>query len=471
MNKEKTSGHEDFRVFIKSCDTYDRTRIRRLVEEGMDALGFEPEGGVFVKPNVVFAYDTDTMGTHAFTHPKAVGGALLALSGRPGVSRVDLGENSAMGFPTRFCYTHAGYYDEIRAVADSASKPVGIFCIDEEPRENVFVGGAVHDTLRIPRKMAKAGAKVYLPKLKSHCVGRMTGAVKLNIGICSDDERAIRHDFLLNEKIVDLLSAGYPDFIVMDAIEAGVGNEAFPTPRKLGLLIMGRNPMAVDLVGARLLGLGIDDVPYLKVAADRGYMPSALDDVILSGDVTGLAELDAWATKLLPHDEDFNRWQDISFELSRMKSPMRFVWGPSHPGKDDRCKTGCVMGLKMFLSAMETLNGSAAFEKAKPVVFVVGNCTEQIDARGHEVFFIGSCAKAEVVRAKKIARIDKCFTTTTDMNLAIGHKLGLKSLSLNPRFMSGFVAAAMRASFRKTISGRYVQDLWHFITHGLLKRI
>jgi Domain of unknown function (DUF362) len=36
---------------------------------------------------------------------------------------------------------------------------------------------------------------VYLPKLKCHCVSTMTGAVKLNIGICSDDERAIRYDF------------------------------------------------------------------------------------------------------------------------------------------------------------------------------------------------------------------------------------------------------------------------------------
>ena len=36
---------------------------------------------------------------------------------------------------------------------------------------------------------------------------------------------------MLNEKIVDLLVAGYPDFIVMDAIDVGMGNEAWSALR------------------------------------------------------------------------------------------------------------------------------------------------------------------------------------------------------------------------------------------------
>jgi hypothetical protein len=190
-------------------------------------------------------------------------------------------------------------------------------------------------------------------------------------------------------------------------------------------------------------------VPYLKTAVDRGYSPSSFSDVTLTGDVTDLDELDRWAGKLLPYDAEFNLWQDVSQELRRMNSPMRFMWGPCHKGKGDLCKTGCVMGLKMFLSAMEKLNGSSAFANAKPVVFVIGHYEEPVDAKGHEVFLIGSCAKADVVNAKKVTRIDKCFTTASDMNLAIGHKLGLKSLTLDPRFMSGFVSTLMKASFRR----------------------
>jgi hypothetical protein len=295
--------------------------------------------------------------------------------------------------------------------------------------------------------------------------------VKLNIGICSDDERAIRHDFLLNEKIADLLTVGYPDLIIMDAIEVGVGNEAFPSPRKLGLVIMGTNPIAVDMVGARLLGVGIDQIPYLKAAISRGYGPGDIGEIILKGAVTTAEALDTWAAKLLPHDEEFHRWQDIEKELTRLNSPMRFFWGPCHSGHGDRCLTGCVMGLKMFLSAMEKLNGSSAFSKANPVVFVIGDYNEPIDAHGEEVFLLGSCSKASITRAKKIIRIDKCFTTAADMNLSIGHRLGLKSLTLDFRFMFDFIVTLHQASARKLISGRYIQDIWYFMTHGLLKRI
>ncbi|MCJ7773461.1 MAG: DUF362 domain-containing protein, partial [Desulfobacterales bacterium] len=253
-------------VVIKRCEEYDRNAIETIIKDGMTRFDYRPRGNVFVKPNVVFANNPDVFGRHAYTPAPLVGASLMAISKHTDVKRIDLGENSAIGIPTRLNFKFAGYYDEIKKVRQKAACPVNIFCIDEELRDSVFIGGMVHDNLRIPRKMARADSKVYLPKLKCHCVSNMTGAVKLNVGICSDDERAIRHDFMLNEKIVDLLTAGYPDFIVMDAVEVGMGNEAFPTARKLGLIIMGTNPVAVDLVGARLLGLGIDDVPYLKTA-------------------------------------------------------------------------------------------------------------------------------------------------------------------------------------------------------------
>ena len=237
----KPSGNT---VILRRCEEYDRSVIEKLVTEGMDQLGYVPSGNIFVKPNVLFAGPPDILGNEACTNPAVIGATLLALAKSPAVKRIDMGEKSAMGFPTRACYGMAGYYDEVKRVNSVAPSPVGIFCIDEELRDTVFIGGAVHDTLRVARKMARADSKVYVPKLKGHCVSNMTCAVKLNIGICSEDERAIRHDFLLNEKIVDLLSAGNPDFVVVDAIDVGVGNEAFPKLRKLGLIIMGTNAVA-----------------------------------------------------------------------------------------------------------------------------------------------------------------------------------------------------------------------------------
>ncbi len=458
-------------VFIKRCDEYNRDQLKDIISEGMTYFNYKPKGNVMVKPNVVFAYNTDKFGNIAYTATPLVGASLVAISKSPGVKRIDMGENCAIGLPTRFCYKNAGYYNEMKLVKKQADCSVGIFCMDEVLRESVFVGGMVHDNLRISRKMARADSKVYLPKLKCHCVTAMTGAVKLNMGICSDDERAIRHDFMLNEKIVDLLVPGYPDFIVMDAIDVGMGNEAFPTSRKLGVVIMGTNPIAVDIVGSRLLGLNVEDVPYLKVAVNRGYTPSNIDQVIIEGDLKSIEDVDKQAERLLPYDDEFYKWQDVETALKQLKSPINFCWGSYRSGNGKKCETGCVMGIKMFLGGLEKFAGAEAFKNANAVTFVVGDYEDSIDGRGEEVFLLGSCAKANITNAKKVTHINKCFVTAGDMNLSIGHKLGIPAITRNPAFLFVMVKETIKASIKKIVTLRYLQDIGHFITKGLIHRI
>jgi uncharacterized protein (DUF362 family) len=461
----------DNRVYLRRCEEYDRAAIEKIVAEGMAALNFKPRGKIFVKPNAVFAGPPEMLGIEACTSAAMVGASLLALARSPGVARLDLGEKSAIGIPTRMCYRFAGYYDELKRVRTLAPVPVDMFCIDEERRDSVFVGGEVHDNVRVARKMARADQKVYLPRLKCHCVSNMTGAVKLNIGICSDDERAIRHDFMLNEKIVDLLAPGWPDLVIMDAIDVGVGNEAYPRLRHLGLILMGTNPVAVDMVGARLLGYELEDVPYLMAAACRGYGPAGLEDVKLMGDLTNIAELDEQAKRVMPYDDEFHRWQDVSKEFERLKTPMRFYWGPYREGRADKCLTGCVMGIKMWMASYERYAGPEGFASAKPVVFVIGRVDEEIDARGATAFLLGSCARAKINNARKVVRIDKCFTTASDMSIQIGPWLGMPFPTVNPKFMLPYLGAVASAGLHKLISLRYFQDLGYFISNRLIRNI
>ncbi|HDP80715.1 MAG TPA: DUF362 domain-containing protein [Spirochaetes bacterium] len=471
MKKKYALGSGDNRVLIRRCEDYDQQAIEEIVRGGMKELGYAPSGKVFVKPNVVFATKNGRYGSTSYTHPLLVGGALRALAGSAGVDRVDMGEKTAIGYPTRMTMKYAGYYETVREAGKASPVPVSLFCIEEEKRERVFIGGNVHDTLRVPRAMARADTAVYLPKLKCHCVSGMTGAVKLNIGICSDDERAIRHDFMLNEKIVDLLGTGYPDFTVMDAIDVGVGNEAVPTPRRLGLIIMSRNPLAADLVGARLLGMDIGEVPYLVRAVECGYGPGRLSGVKLLGDITTLKALDRHAERIKPYDDEFYHWQDVEREFKNLRTPMRFYWGGSRARDGSRCLTGCVMGLKMFMGFHERFAGSEAFRKAKPVVFVIGNVDERIDARGEEVFMLGSCARADVVNAKRVTKINNCFTTAVEMTMAIRGRMGIPSPFYDIGQVLPLALYFMAASGRKLITGRYFQDITHFFAHGLLKKL
>lgn len=246
----------------------------------------------------------------------------------------------------------------------------------------------------------------------------------------------------------------------MDAIEIGAGNEAFPSPRRLGLILMGRNSVAIDLVGARLLGLNVNDVPYLAAAVKRGYLPASVEDVVLKGDLTTLAEIDEQAKRVMPYDDDFKAWQDIHHELKRLSSPMCVYWGPHRFGTGEKCETGCLMGLKMFLASYERYNGRQAFAKATPVVFVVGKPDEIVDGRGQEVILIGKCAQeAKIKNAKKVTKVEKCFTTASDLTFAIGSHLGMPALSHDPKMVGGLVRDMARSSAGKIFSMRLVQDI------------
>ncbi|MBN1533405.1 MAG: DUF362 domain-containing protein [Spirochaetes bacterium] len=467
---KRKSENLDTTVLVRRVDGYDRDAIRKCVLQGMKEFRYDPHGSVFVKPNVVFAAGAGSSGTAAYTDPAVLGSTLLALSDA-GAARIDVGEKTAIGYPTRLSYRNAGYYREVREAWKRGNADMGIFCIEEERRQEVFIGGIVHESLRIPRKMARADSLVYLPKLKCHCVSTMTGAVKLNVGICCDDERSRHHDYLLDDKIVDLLSAAYPDFIVMDAIDVGVGNEAVPLRRKLGLLIMGRNPMAVDLVGARLLGSSPEEVPYLRRAIERGYGPGKIKDITLIGDITSLKALDDHARRHLVHDEEFYRWQDIDTEFKRLGTPLRFYWGPTRERDGMKCRTGCVMGLKMFFGFIEQIGGPECFARAKPSLIIVGKHDAPIDAAGADAFLIGSCTEATVNGARKIHRIDHCYTTAVELSMIIRGKLGLPAPIYYPSLTIPLVRSMIAASFMKSVNLRYLQDAAYFLRKGLLKRL
>ena len=180
--------------------------------------------------------------------------------------------------------------------------------------------------------------------------------------------------------------------------------------------------------------------------------------------------LDERAKRLLPHDDAFTAWHDVQRELERLKSPMRFHWGPYGTG-DELCKTGCVMGLKMFLASFERFSGSAAFAEAKPVTFVIGRQSEGIDGGGQDVFLLGSCARADVRNAKSVVRIDKCFTTASDMTMQIGHRLGMPSPLMQPDVSLPLVADMARAAWHKTVGMRYLQDVGRFAAKQLIRRV
>ena len=85
--------------------------------------------------------------------------------------------------------------------------------------------------------------------------------------------------------IVDINSVRRPDFSVVDAFVGveGLGPiNGHPVP--MGLMICGEDPVALDTICARIMGVDPGTVRHLRFAAQRGLGTNDLDQIEISGE-------------------------------------------------------------------------------------------------------------------------------------------------------------------------------------------
>lgn len=269
-------------VYIFDVQGYDVDRIRDVVRTAMEEMGIKPRGRTLIKPNCVAAHSVYF--AHAFTRPEVLDGVIAAVKevGGSDVSELVLGERSGITIPTRMAFHHAGYLPVV--------KKHGIPCRYFEDDRSVEVAlksdDRLRDTIFVPETVADADFMVNCPKFKTHPWTKVTLAMKNFIGIQDDAHRLIDHDYKLEEKIADLQDVVKQDLIVIDAVIAGEGRMLTPRPLPWNLLMVGKNPVATDAVGCRILNIDPKDVRHLRFCMDRGLGPWKPEDIEMRGDVT-----------------------------------------------------------------------------------------------------------------------------------------------------------------------------------------
>jgi uncharacterized protein (DUF362 family) len=87
----------------------------------------------------------------------------------------------------------------------------------------------------------------------------------------------------LSENIADLASVLTPSLSVIDGIIAGEGHETSGNPVEMNLVIAGADPVAVDSVGAAVMGMKPTDVKHLVLAAEKGLGTCRLEEITVVG--------------------------------------------------------------------------------------------------------------------------------------------------------------------------------------------
>jgi uncharacterized protein (DUF362 family)/Pyruvate/2-oxoacid:ferredoxin oxidoreductase delta subunit len=268
------------RISIGHVDGYGYGQLRETVVELLEPLGgigafARPGELVLLKPNMLAARPPEAAVT---THPALV--RVMADLVRGAGARVVIGDSPGIdGFRRVAERTGIG-----RAALESGAELVSFDETVELRGEGAF------RRITLARAYWEADRVINLPKLKTHEMMTMTCAVKNLFGAVVGTEKAEWHlragtsRQLFARLLLDIYLLKKPTLNVVDAVVAMEGDgPGSGDPVALNTLIAGVNPVAVDVVAARLAGVP-SGMLYIEREAERmGLGGSSVEDLELVG--------------------------------------------------------------------------------------------------------------------------------------------------------------------------------------------
>jgi Fe-S-cluster-containing hydrogenase component 2 len=131
---------------------------------------------------------------------------------------------------------------------------------------------------------------INIPKIKTHMMTVYSGAVKNLFGIIPGSYKAEYHlrfedTMVFADLLIDICSFAKPVLTVMDAV---IGMEGYgPTagsPKKVGLVIAGTNPFALDVVASDIIGLRPEQIPTVVKSVERGFCSGNVKEISVVGE-------------------------------------------------------------------------------------------------------------------------------------------------------------------------------------------
>ena len=268
-------------VSVVRCGEYDRPKTMLAVQDAVGLLGgmgefVKPGDRVLIKPNLLKARPPEAAVT---THPEVVRAVIRLVQEQGGKALV--GDSPGMG--------------DLKKVAERA----GILdVVNEEGAQLEDLAEAVQvkntgrfQHFEIARAAYEADVLINLPKLKTHGMTTLTGAVK-NLFGCIPGKRKVQWHFntgvnheLFMKMLLELYLVLKPRLTIMDAVVGMEGNgPGSGDPRYIGALLAGTDAVSVDTVAAHLLGVNVDKLPLLRAARSQGTGETDLNNILLLGD-------------------------------------------------------------------------------------------------------------------------------------------------------------------------------------------
>ena len=251
-------------VWIKS--NKDRKKLKEdvalLLEKAvaLDWLG-EKESPVLLKPNLVVS----SPASGGATTTPAIAEGLIEWLADHGFSNIIIAEGSWVGDSTARAFKVCGY----TALAQKYNIPLIDLQKDSSVKRETPLG-----EFKICKTIAdleeKGGSLINLPLVKGHGQTRMTCALKNLKGCIPDAEKRRYHTLGVHKPVAYLNTIIKPAFALVDGLNPDPFWEEGGSPQKRDLLLLAKDPVAIDSYACRLLGFSDEDVEYLSISDKLG---------------------------------------------------------------------------------------------------------------------------------------------------------------------------------------------------------
>jgi len=254
-------------AIVKGINPQDMTVEALEMVEAHEAL--PDEKPVLIKPNYINASHPSTGIT---TDSRVIEGLVKFLK-QHGVKEIIIGEGS--GFADTF---EAFRIAEVDAVAKRWN--VKLVDLNKDDLLEVSPPSPLANKVRIA-KTALESAIVSVAKLKPHRQAGVTLSIKNLMGAVTP--KGSMH-FNLGRNIAELAFIIKPSIAVIDGIMAGEGHETSENPVEMNLIMAGRDSVAVDAVGAAVMGIPPEGVKHLGLAEEKGLGTCDLNQIEIIGE-------------------------------------------------------------------------------------------------------------------------------------------------------------------------------------------
>ena len=247
-------------------DVYD-TVYRMVAAHNLNVRGKK----IVLKPNLV-EFDAHTA---INTHPVVVHAAYEAFR-RLGAGEIRIAEGPGHRRATLDLADAAGYFETV----PKFEKAFTDLNLDRVAKRGIFRPVSTLRSLYLPHTALDCDLLVSLPKLKTHHWAGATLAMKNLFGLVPGGvygwPKNVLHWAGIAESIVDLHRLFPRQFAIVDGIVGMEGNGPIQgTPKHAGVLVAGRDVVAVDATCCRIMGIEPRKIDYLTLARGEENLASS----------------------------------------------------------------------------------------------------------------------------------------------------------------------------------------------------